>query len=115
MNYDEKLISAIYKNGGESEIITDLSTIKRSPNLAFTVARIMTEKHCVELHYSDSEAWTEIEQRESEDSWRGNIEEVDWFNLDLTDDEIICKLENEFVDSFGYQYKYLLPRNNLER
>lgn len=115
MNYIKKIIDVIYDNGAEADMVTKLSDIKEFPDRSYTVARVMNEKHCVELHYCDGEVWLEIDQRESEDSWCGNIEDVDWFNFDLTEDEIFDKLEVEFAESFGYQYRHLLPRNDLER
>lgn len=84
---------------GVEEIITRISELD---NLNyFTVARVMEDGKCAELHYNEGKAHIEYGTKESEDLWNNEInEDVKWFNLNLTDEEVLDYLNKEFDEHF---------------
>lgn len=92
------------------EIITSISDL--DDKHYFTIARVMENDKCVELHYNNGKAHIEYGTKEDNDVWNNNIDSnVDWFNLDLTDNEILlilnCKFDEYFKKSeieIDYEY-----------
>lgn len=81
------------------EILTSISNLDNENY--FTVARVMEGGKCVELHYNKGEASLEYGTRVAKDKWENEIDEdVEWFNLDLTDDEVLEHLNREYNDYF---------------
>ena len=77
-----------YEEDNVEEIITSISDLDNEGH--FTVARVMENGKCVELHYDEGEASIEYGERVARDRWENETSDiVDWFNLDLTDDEIL--------------------------
>ena len=68
---------------------------------SYTVARVLNMCHCVELHYDDGNATIEYGTKLAPDYWESEIEEIEWFNKNMTDDEIIEKLDQLFKEYFG--------------
>lgn len=68
---------------------------------SYTVARVLNMCHCVELHYDEGNATIEYGTRLAPDYWESEIEEIEWFNKDMMDDEIIEKLDQLFKEYFG--------------
>lgn len=71
---------------------------------SYTVARVRNFGHCVELHYSGGEATIEYGYKVNYDCWEDGIEEVDWFNKDMTEEEIINKLQELFDYHYGEEH-----------
>lgn len=89
----------IEKENGVEEIITKISDL--DDNHHFTVARVMENGQCAELHYNDGIAYIEYGIKEYNDVWNDDIDEnVDWFNLDLTDEEVLSILNKKFDEYF---------------
>lgn len=81
------------------ETITSVFNLDNERN--FTVARVMEDKKCVELHYNEGKASLEYGIKVAKDRWENEIDEdVEWFNLDLTDDEILEHLNREYDEYF---------------
>ncbi len=72
---------------------------------SYTVARVINGINCVELHYVDGEATLEYGNRVSENEWKSDIEEIDWFNKDLSEEEIADKLWDLFNYYYGEEYE----------
>lgn len=72
------------------EIVTFPKNIKDKGS--YTIARAVYEGQSVELHYCDGKSTVEYMIETPPGEWNGWVEEVDWFNLNLTDDYIISKL-----------------------
>lgn len=81
------------------ETITSISKLDNKN--FFTVARVMENGKCVELHYNEGKAHIEYGTKEAEDLWKNEInEDVKWFNLNLTDDKVLEYLNKEFDEHF---------------
>ena len=83
------------------ETITKMSNLDNEKN--FTIARIIENNKCVELHYNNGKACVEYGIRDVEDdTWHNEIEEdLDWFRLDLTDEEVLNILDEKFDEHFS--------------
>ena len=88
------------------ETITKISNLDNEKN--YTIARIMDNNKCVELHYNNGKACIEYGIRDEEDNtWHNEIDEdIDWFNLDLTDEEVLKKLNEKFDEHFPKEEKF---------
>ena len=88
------------------EIITKMSNLDNEKN--FTIARIIENNKCVELHYNNGKACIEYGLRDVEDdTWHNEIEEeIDWFRLDLTDEEVLNILDKKFDEYFPKEEKF---------
>lgn len=81
------------------EIITDISELDNINN--FTVARVMENGKCVELHYDEGNATLEFDLKDEENVWNNQyVTDAEWFNLNLTNDEILEHLDKEFDNFF---------------
>lgn len=78
--------------------ITDIKELNDIDS--FTVARVINGVNCVELHYSEGKATVEYGTRVKDDAWENEIEEVDWFNKNMSKEE----LENKLWDLFDERY-----------
>ena len=70
--------------------ITDIKDL--NDNDSFTVARVIDGVNCVELHYSEGQSTIEYGTRIKDDEWESEIEEVDWFNMSMSEKELMKKL-----------------------
>lgn len=68
---------------------------------SYTVARVMNFGNSVELHYSKGQATIEYGYKITHDYWESVVEEIDWFNKDMSEDLISEKLFNLFEEYFG--------------
>ena len=82
----------------ESEIVTPLKELDEVHS--FTVARTISEKKCVELHYHSGSAWIEIETKTAPDTWEGTFREVRWNPRRMNEHKIMSRLENIFEREF---------------
>lgn len=90
------------------EIITNISSIDN--NGSYTIARVMENDKCVELHYNNGKVTLEYGVKLSKDYWESEINDnVNWFNFELTDEKILDYLNKEFDNYFlenDYEYEY---------
>ena len=91
----------------EGELINDLKNL--NDNDSYTVARLKNVCHCVELHYSDGSPTIEYGIRLEPGYWESEIEEVEWFDKNMSDDELFDKLEELFKNYL----KIILAKKNL--
>lgn len=70
-------------------------------NKSYTVARVCNGVNCVELHYIDGKSTIEYGTRTSDDSWESEIENIEWFDKNMSISDIENKLENLFNIEFG--------------
>lgn len=68
---------------------------------SFTVARVIDGLRCIELHTSSGISTIEKGIRSAVDYWESEIEEINWFNFDMTEEEIADKLWELFDYNFG--------------
>ena len=87
------------KDSIDFESITSINELDEEHS--FTVARVMDNEHCTELHYYKGKATVEIGTKIKEDYWESIVEDAEWFNKDLSDSEVLDKLEIIFNDNFG--------------
>ncbi len=87
-----------------SETITKVKDIEIGNS--YTLARVNNFGNCVELHYySNGEAKVEYGYKYTHDYWENEIEDAEWFNLEMTDEEIQKKLYQLFKDKFDIKEK----------
>ena len=83
------------------EIITHISELDNKHS--YTIARVIENGKCIELHYNEGMVTLEYGIKVAEDMWENEINSnVEWFNLDLTDDEILENLNKEY--DFDYDH-----------
>lgn len=95
----------------ESEIITKLNDLNDKGS--FTVARVMNFCHCVELHYSSGKAMIEYATKTEPGCWDIEYEEVNWFDKNINEEELVEKLEKKFKDYFG-EHEFVLEGEENE-
>lgn len=101
MYFDNKLYNLEYYFDSVEENITSIKDIKNGES--YTVARVMDNGYCAELHYcSDTGATIEYTEKTTSETWDGTVEEIDWFNTKLTDDyvlkRLICLFEEKYLN-----------------
>lgn len=96
----------------EGDLITEFKNLDDSHS--YTVARVMNMCHCVELHYCDGKTTIEYGYRIKSDYWENEIYEVEWFNKNMSYDEMFKKLENLFKNYFGEEEFIYKDYQNLE-
>ena len=100
--YEEKSLDSLeFYFENYSENVTSTRHIKE--HSSYTVARVVSNGYCVELHYcSDDGATIEYGEKLSHDYWENEIEEINWFNPKLSDKYVLnrleCIYENHFSD-----------------
>ena len=82
------------------ETITKISDLDEKNN--FTIARVIVNDKCVELHYDEGKASIEYGTKDEDNSWNDEIDyDIDWFNLNLTDEEVLSILDEKFDEYFS--------------
>ena len=66
----------------------------------YTVVRVIDDINFVELHYNKSKPQLEYGTKIADGEWENILENVDWFSLDMTDEELIDKLLHIFKEKF---------------
>lgn len=84
-------------------LLTDLD--KLNDKGSFTIARVINGVNCVELHYIEGKATIEYGMRVKDDEWESVIENVDWYNKNMTEDDISNKLWEIFDIHYGEEKK----------
>lgn len=80
------------------EIITDVFNI--DDKNYFTIARVIENDKCVELHYNNGIASVEFGRKDKNNLWYDEIEEVKWFNRNLTNEQVLRILNKKFNEYF---------------
>lgn len=84
----------------ETDNITKVKDIKQ--NNSYTIARVRDFGHCIELHYyPNGIAEIECGYKRSHDCWENEIEDANWFDKNMTDEEVINKLCELFDEHFN--------------
>lgn len=99
---EEKMYEMRYYFETYDEIITSPKGIMAG--VSYTIARVVHNGYCAELHYcSDTGATIEYGTKTSHDRWENEIEDANWFNINLSDDYILnrlnCLYDEEFSDN----------------
>lgn len=94
----------------DAETLT--STKELDEENSFTVARILNFCHCVELHYYKGEATIEYGTKINYDCWENEIEDANWFDKKMSDEEVCNKLNELFKDYFGEEEFVIQGENN---
>lgn len=84
-------------------LLTDLD--KLNDQDSFTIARVTNDNNCVELHYIAGNATIEYGVKVNQDEWENTIENVDWYNTSMTENEISDKLWEIFDYQYGEEYE----------
>lgn len=79
-------------------VIDDIKNMEEDKS--YTVARVINNKNCVELHYTDGIATIEYGTKQDDNSWESIIEKILWFDKNQSKDEIISKLEELFEEEY---------------
>lgn len=110
-NTNNSILFSASKENGVSEIITNINELE--DNKSYTVARVMNKINAVELHYINGIPTVELGTRRNEDTWDNEIIDADWFNKNLSNEDVIKKLEEIFNDEFS-DVMYLYDKNDGE-
>ena len=89
------------KNNLEFETITKIKDLNEKDS--FTVARVISDNNCVELHYNKGLSYLEIGTKLDNNTWEDIIEKAEWFNKDLSDEKVLDKLEESFINHFAQE------------
>ncbi|MBO5183370.1 MAG: hypothetical protein J6B64_03115 [Bacilli bacterium] len=87
----------------EFETITKPQDIQE--DYSYTVARVRNFGHCVELHYYNGNATIEYGDKITNDYWENVVDSADWFNKNMTEEEILNKLDELFKEYYGVKYE----------
>lgn len=87
------------KDNNYEEIVTSPKDIVS--NNSYTVARVVEEGMSVELHYCDGVATVEYMTEVKIGEWQGYFVEVNWFNLNMSEEDILKKLNELYEEEFG--------------
>ena len=89
----------------EKTCYIQVTDIKELNNIdLFTVARVINGVNCVELHYNEGKAIVEYGNKIKDDEWENEIVEADWFNKDMSEEEV----ENKLWELFDERYDAVL-------
>lgn len=110
-NTNNSILFSASKENGVSEIITNINELE--DNKSYTVARVMNKINAVELHYINGIPTVELGTRRNEDTWDNEIIDADWFNKNLSNEDVIKKIEEIFNDEFS-DVMYLYDKNDGE-
>ena len=85
---------------GYMEIVTPLQNINSTDY--FTVARVVEDNYCAELHVNKGEAIVEFSYKISDFAWEfEDVITVNWFSTELSDTEVLQWLDSEFEKFYG--------------
>lgn len=95
------------------EIITSINELNYEKN--YTVARVKNFNHCIELHCNKGKTYLEFGERISFDCWENEIKNVDMFDLDMNDLDMMKKLNELFSEYKENNYSTSFLENNEKR
>lgn len=81
------------------EIVTPFKDIKNG-KYSYTVARVVEDNKCAELHYDNGKTTIEYMTQINPGEWEGEVEIVDWFNLNLKEDYVLVKLNHLYDERY---------------
>lgn len=84
-------------------LLADLNELNDKDS--FTIARVINGINCVELHYVEGIATIEYGTRIKQDEWESIVEEIDWYDVKMTENEISDKLWELFDYRYGEEYE----------
>lgn len=90
---------SIEKYDAYFDMITPIKYLNNKDS--FTIARVIDGLHCIELDISNGVSTIEKGIRLEEDYWESEIEEINWFNFDMAEEEIADRLWKLFDYNFG--------------
>lgn len=96
----------------EGEIIADIPNIKFENS--YTIARVLGYGYSVELHYCKGKSAVEYGYRVTHDCWECEVENIDWYNLNMSENEILDRLFELYDEQFGIA-KYSDLENTNEK
>ena len=82
------------------EIVTPFKDIKDG-QYSYTVARVLRNDQCAELHYDNGKSYIEYMTRVSPESWEGTFEDIEWFNLNLSEEYVLGRLNVLYEQELG--------------
>lgn len=85
------------------DLLTNLNEINDEDS--FTIARVINGVNCVELHYVEGKATIEYGTRIKQDEWESTVEDIDWYNTNMTEEDISNKLWELFDYHYGEEYE----------
>ena len=85
------------------DLLTNLNKINEKDS--FTIARVINGVNCVELHYVEGKATIEYGTRIKQDEWESTVEDIDWYNTNMTEEDISNKLWELFDYHYGEEYE----------
>ena len=85
------------------DLLTNLNEINDEDS--FTIARVINGVNCVELHYVEGKATIEYGTRIKQDEWESIVEDIDWYNTNMTEEDISNKLWELFDYHYGEEYE----------
>ena len=88
------------KNKVYKELITPFGDIKEDDNYSYTVARILNDDYCIELHYKNHKATLEYGTRVALDKWENTVENIEWFKPTLTEEYVLERLNTLYDQEF---------------
>lgn len=86
------------KDGVDFETITKVEELDDEKN--YTVARIMNDNNCVELHSNKGTIHIEIGTKVNDDEWENEFENAPWFNKTLSNQDVLDKLYDIYNEKF---------------
>lgn len=113
-NYEENnhLLVDYEKDGKDFQTITKVEDI--TEDKYHVIARIMNDNNCVEFISDEGELKLIIGTKADDESWNNVIESTDWFTKNLTDKEVLDKLEEIFKDNFNLEQENYYGEYNDE-
>lgn len=90
----------------ENDYCDNVTSVKDLNNHdSFTVARVVDNKRCAELHYDNGKATVEYGTEILPGQWDNEIVDADWFSLEMSDEEVINRLNELFKINFEDYYE----------
>lgn len=100
---DDKKDINDYKEKPYFLLLNDLNSLKDEKSN--TIARVIDGIHCVELHYVNGCATIEYGDRLEDNTWESEIEQIDWYNKKMSEEEISNKLWHIYEERYGEVYE----------
>ena len=113
-NYEENhhLLVDYEKDGRSYQTVTKVEDI--TENNYHVIARVMNDNNCVELHSNKGKISTEVGIKDKDGSWNNQFLSSEWFNKNLTDQDILNKLEEIFNHNFSREQENYYGEYNDE-
>lgn len=91
-----------YSNDGiDFETITKIEEL--DDDNYYTVARVMNDNNCIELHSNNGNIHVEIGTKVNDNEWENEFEDAPWFNKTLSNQDVLDKLYEIYNEKFKNQ------------